>query len=171
MPDPTDTLADVHAERDDDGRWTLTFVRLLRHAPDQVWAALTDPEQLGRWAPFEADRDLATLGTATLTMVDGDTRVDLDARVTRAEPPALLEYSWGDDVLRWELEPVGSGTRLTLHHRVDDETMPPRAAAGWHLCLDVAERLLDGDDVEPIRGQEAMAHGWQELHDQYAERL
>jgi hypothetical protein len=49
--------------------------------------------------------------------------------------------------------------------------MPPKAAAGWHLCLDVAERLLDGDDVEPIRGQEAMAHGWQELHDQYAERL
>jgi hypothetical protein len=43
--------------------------------------------------------------------------------------------------------------------------------AGWHLCLDVAERLLDGQPVEPIRGQDAMNQGWQELHDAYAERL
>jgi hypothetical protein len=44
-------------------------------------------------------------------------------------------------------------------------------AAGWHLCLDVAERMLDGEPIGPIRGQDAMNHGWQELHDAYAERL
>jgi hypothetical protein len=47
----------------------------------------------------------------------------------------------------------------------------PKLAAGWHLCLDVAEQLMDGAPTTPIRGDEAMEHGWQELHDAYAERL
>ena len=67
-------LADVEvAGPDTDGRWTLVFVRDLRHPPERVWAALTDPAQLGEWAPFLADRDLGTPGDAVLTMVDGDT--------------------------------------------------------------------------------------------------
>ena len=44
-------------------------------------------------------------------------------------------------------------------------------AAGWHLCLDVAERLLDGQPLEPIRGDDARNYGWERLHDAYAERL
>lgn len=44
-------------------------------------------------------------------------------------------------------------------------------AAGWHLCLDVADRLLDGDPVGPIRGAEAKDFGWADLRDAYAERL
>jgi hypothetical protein len=45
------------------------------------------------------------------------------------------------------------------------------AAAGWHLCLRVAEHLLDGDPIPPIRGSQALEYGWQELHDAYAARL
>ena len=39
--------------------WTLVFVRELRHPPTKVWQALTDPDQLREWAPFDADRSLA----------------------------------------------------------------------------------------------------------------
>jgi hypothetical protein len=35
----------------------------------------------------------------------------------------------------------------------------------------VAEHLLDGDPIGPIRGQDAMDHGWQELHDAYLKRM
>ena len=34
----------------------------------------------------------------------------------------------------------------------------PKVAAGWHLCLVVAERLLDGDPIEPISGADAMRY-------------
>jgi uncharacterized protein YndB with AHSA1/START domain len=163
-------LAEVSYRHEDD-RWTLVFVRTLRHPPEQVWAALTDPEQIGAWAPYTADRDLAEPGAATLTMIDGDTTQDLPAEVTRAEPPSLLEYRWGTDVLCWELAPAGSGTELTLRHTVAGSEWLPKAAAGWHLCLAVAERLLDGDPIPPIRGKAAMAYGWQELNDAYASRL
>ena len=44
-------------------------------------------------------------------------------------------------------------------------------AAGWHLCLDVAEHLLDGQPIDPIRGEAARKYGWEDLHDAYAERL
>jgi uncharacterized protein YndB with AHSA1/START domain len=159
---------EYHAERD---RWTLVFVRVLRHAPDRVWEALTEPGQLGAWAPYTTDRDLGSTGDATLTMIDGDIAEDLAAHVSRAERPHLLEYSWGADVLRWELAPEGDGTRLTLRHTLADQSWLPRVAAGWHLCLDVADRLLEGNPIPPIRGQDAMNHGWQELHDRYANVL
>ncbi|MCM0677643.1 SRPBCC family protein [Micromonospora phytophila] len=157
---------------DDTGdRPTLVFVRDLRHRPDAVWSALTDPARLREWAPFLADRDLGSPGAAVLTLVDGEHTEDHPATVRRAEPPHLLEYTWGEDLLRWELVPAGTGTRLTLRHTVADRGTAPMAAAGWHLCLDVAERLLDGDPVGPIRGAEAMDFGWAQLRDAYADRL
>lgn len=157
--------------RPDDDRWTLVLVRDLRHPPDRVWTALTDPGQLSGWAPFTTDRDLASTGDATLTMVDGDTAVDLPASVRRAEPPTLLEYTWGGDLLRWELAATDTGTRLTLRHTVEDRAWVPKVAAGWHLCLVVAERLLDGRPIEPIRGADAKRYGWETLRDGYAQRL
>ena len=155
-------------------RSTLVFVRQLRHSPAKVWAALTDPMQLAQWAPFTTDRDLGHVGAATLTMSDGEdpaNDITLAANVTRCEPPSLLEYTWGDDVLSWHLEANDGGTRLTLEHTTDDPTMVPKVAAGWHLCFDVAERLLDGHPIGPIVGKKAMDYGWQALHDAYAAAL
>lgn len=155
-------------QRDGD-RWTLVMRRDLRHPPAVVWAALTDPEQLDRWAPFAADRDLGMPGDTTLTVIDGGQRTDTPAQVRRADAPHVLEYAWGDDLLRWELEPVPTGTRLTLRHTVAEPGVAPMAAAGWQLCLAVAARLLDGDPVGVVRGRAALDHGWQRLHDAYAQ--
>jgi uncharacterized protein YndB with AHSA1/START domain len=79
-------LAEVGSEASGD-RWTLVFVRDIRHPPEKVWAALTEPARLAEWAPFLADRNLGSTGAATLTMVDGDVREDMEASVRRAEPP------------------------------------------------------------------------------------
>ncbi len=161
----------VVACRADGGRWTLVFVRDLRHPPEKVWAALTDPAELGEWAPFTTDRNLATVGDVTLTMIDGDVSEEAPATVRRAEPPTLLEYTWGDDLMRWELAPTEAGTRLTLRHTLQDRDWVPKVAAGWHLCLVVAEHLMDGRPIGPIRGQDARNHGWDQLRDAYADAL
>ncbi|MFF4991839.1 hypothetical protein ACFY19_31980 [Streptosporangium saharense] len=47
----------------------------------------------------------------------------------------------------------------------------PEVAAGWHLCFDVAERLLDGYPVGPIRGRKARDHGREGLREIYARQL
>jgi uncharacterized protein YndB with AHSA1/START domain len=165
-----DHLADAALVPDGDA-WTLIFVRDLRHPPRAVWAALTDPAEIDRWAPFAASRDLGSTGDATLTMVDGDRRDDLPATVRRAEAPTLLEYTWGDDLLRWELERTGGGTRLTLRHTVAERDTGAMTAAGWHLCLGRLDRLLGGEPVEAVRGGAAMDHGWEDLRDAYAARF
>lgn len=163
-------LTDVDCVADGD-RWTLVFVRDLRHPPEKVWAALTEPAQVAEWAPYNTDRDLGSLGDATLTVIDGDLAVPMAVSVRHADAPTLLEYTWGTDLLRWELAATSSGTRLTLRHTVADQDFVPKIAAGWHICLDVAEHLLDGQPVGPIRGSEARGHGWDELNDAYAEKL
>jgi uncharacterized protein YndB with AHSA1/START domain len=163
-------LAQVSAVATRDG-WTLVFVRDLRHPPERVWAALTDPAQLNEWSPFTSDRDLGRVGDATLTMIDGDTSEAMASSVLVAEPPTVLEYTWGDDVVRWELARSGDGTRLTLRHAVGQRDLLAKVAAGWHLCLLVAEHLMDGQAVGPIRGEDAKRHGWDALHDAYAQEL
>lgn len=152
-------------------QWTLIFVRDLPHPPAKVWAALTDPAQLDQWAPFTAARDLSRPGETILTMVDGPDRTELPATVRRAEAPTLLEYTWGDDLLRWELTPAGDGTRLTLRHTLAEREVAPMVAAGWHLCVAVLARLLAGEEVGVIRGRDAKAHGWDELHAAYATKF
>ena len=53
--------------RKDGEKWTLILVRELRHPPEKVWQALTDPAHLREWAPFDADGSLGTVGTVKLT--------------------------------------------------------------------------------------------------------
>ena len=56
--------------RKDGEKWTLILVRNLRHSPEKVWQALTDPAHLREWAPFEANGNLGTVGrTVKLTTV------------------------------------------------------------------------------------------------------
>src|SRR5256884_2024390 len=60
--------------RKDGEKWTLILVRELRHSPEKVWQALTDPAQLREWAPFDAAESLGTVGTRVkLTTVGAPT--------------------------------------------------------------------------------------------------
>jgi len=150
----------------DENKWTLILVRELRHSPEKVWQALTDPEQLREWAPFVADASLGTLGTVKLTWVGAPT-TPIATKVTRAEAPTVLEY--GD--MRWELEAVADGTRLTLWHNIDRRFIS-WGAAGWHIAFDVLDRLLGGVPIGPIVGGDAMRlAGWQGLVGEYAKQF
>ncbi|HYG68893.1 MAG TPA: SRPBCC family protein [Anaeromyxobacteraceae bacterium] len=147
--------------------WTLVLVRDLRHPPAMVWQALTDPAQLSEWAPFDADRNLAATGPVKLSTVGAPTPQVSETTVKHAEAPRLLEYSWGGSELRWELEPLGGGTRLTLWHAIDRRFVS-WGAAGWHICLDVLERLLAGEPIGRIVGADAMKFdGWRRLTAEY----
>ena len=157
--------------RKDGEKWTLIVVRELRHPPAKVWQALTDPAHLSQWAPFEADRNLAAVGPVKLSTVGTPTPQVSQTTVKLAEAPRLLEYSWGGGDLRWELEPVGSGTRLTLWHNITRRYIS-WGAAGWHICFDVLERLLTGEPIGRIAGPEAMKfEGWQRLSAEYAKQF
>ena len=157
--------------RKDGDSWTLVLVRELRHPPAKVWQALTEPEQLREWAPFDADRTLDSAGPVKLSTVGTPTPQVSETRVTRAEAPRLLEYSWGGNDIRWQLEPLGDhGTRLTLWHNIDRRFVS-MGAAGWHICFDVLDHFLGGHPVGRIVGGDAMKHDWQRLNAEYAKQF
>lgn len=151
--------------RKDGEHWTLILVRELRHSPEKVWQALTDPAQLREWAPFDTDGSLATVGTVKLTWVGAAT--PLETKVTQADAPRVLEYN----DTRWELEAVGNGTRLTLWHKIDRRFIS-MGAAGWHISFDVLDHLLSGTPIGRIAGGEALKFGgWQRLNAEYAQQF
>jgi uncharacterized protein YndB with AHSA1/START domain len=165
--------AQVRKDRGQNGeeKWTLILVRELRHAPEKVWQALTDPAHLREWAPFVADGSLGTVGTTVkLTTVAAPRPQVSETTVTRADAPELLEYNWGDFDIRWKLEAFGGGTRLTLWHNIDRRFIS-MGAAGWHICLDVLDHLLSGTPLGRIVGGEAMKFGWQRLNAEYAKQF
>jgi uncharacterized protein YndB with AHSA1/START domain len=167
MPGPA-SRAQVKKEGD---RWTLVLVRDLRHPPAKVWQALTDPAHLKEWSPFDADKDLATAGPVKLTTVGAPSPLVSETRVRRAEAPRLLEFSWGGQDIRWQLEPVGGGTRLTLWHDIDRRFIS-MGAAGWHICLDVLDRFLAGEPIGRMVGADALKFsGWQRLNGEYAKQF
>lgn len=160
------TGAEVHKDGE---LWTLVLVRELRQPPARVWEALTDPAQLREWAPFDADRNLAATGPAKLSTFG--TPMVSESTVTRAEAPNLLEYDWGGGPMRWELQPSGKGTRLTLWTTIGRGFIA-WGAAGWHICFDVLDRLLAGDPLGRMAGPELTKfEGWQRLAGEYGRQF
>ncbi len=167
MPGPA---AGAHVEKDGD-EWTLVLVRELRHPPALVWQALTDPAHLTEWAPFDADRNLAAVGPVKLTTVGAPTPLVSESTVKRADAPKVLELSWGTNDLRWELEPLSGGTRLTLWHNIARGFIS-WGAAGWHICFDVLERSLAGEPIGRMVGVQTMKFsGWHRLNVEYAKQF
>jgi uncharacterized protein YndB with AHSA1/START domain len=157
--------------RKDGDNWTLVLVRDLSHPPARVWEALTDPAHLREWAPFDSDRNLGTVGTAQLSTVGAPTPHVMETHIKRADAPKALEFNWGGKDIRWELEPLSGGTRLTLWHNIDRRYIS-MGAAGWHICFDVLQQFLAGESIGRMVGPEAMKFGgWQRLNAEYAQQF
>lgn len=159
-------------EKSEAPTWTLVLVRDLKHPPARVWKALTDPAQLSQWSPFDSDTNLGTTGvTAKLTTVGAPKPMVSETTVKRADPHTVLEFEWGGGDMRWELEPIGSGTRLTLWATIHKGFIS-MGATGWHVCFDVLAALLADQPLGRIVGPAAMAvPGWQRLHEEYAKQF
>ncbi|HTP15046.1 MAG TPA: SRPBCC family protein [Streptosporangiaceae bacterium] len=143
------------------GRWRLRFTRALAHPPERVWRAITEPEQLRAWFPH-----LITGGWAVgtdLTFTDPQGRgPEFSGQVLAFEPPRLLEFRWGTDVIRLEIGPREGGRTLTLLDTLGELGKAARDAAGWHECLDRLACHLDGDAPTWRPGQR-----WAQVHPGY----
>lgn len=165
MPGP----AYAQVEKTPGDSWRLVLIRNLRHAPDKVWKALTQPEHLRQWAPFEADIGMDKTGaTIKLTTVGAPGPHITETKIVRADAPRTLEYTWGANEMRWELEATDAGTKLTLWTSIDRRYIA-MGASGWQICLDVLDHWLAETPIGRMAGPETMKfEGWQRLHAEYA---
>jgi hypothetical protein len=72
----------------DGAGWTLIVDRTLRQTPDQVWAALTQADQLRIWGPFSSSRDLVSAGPVQLTDLGVAAPSTTEAFVQQAVSPS-----------------------------------------------------------------------------------
>jgi uncharacterized protein YndB with AHSA1/START domain len=123
-------------ERLPDGRRRLRFERVLSHPVERVWAALTQPGELGGWWG-DAELDLREGGEFVMRWRNTDPEGNhpvMHATITALDPPSLLELS-GDlhGVLRWELSPSGPDAtllRFSSTLEIPTTTLRARSPAG-----------------------------------------
>jgi uncharacterized protein YndB with AHSA1/START domain len=144
-----------------EGGWRLRFTRRLPHPPATVWRALTEPEHLDAWFPTTIEGELVPGGALRFEFRD-DAYDPFDGELVAIEPPRLLEFWWGTDLLRFELAPDDGGSVLTLYDTLDVRGKAARDAAGWHVLLDQLERHLAGRDQQ-------LGDEWKAREQEYAE--
>ena len=146
-------------------RWQLHFTRHLPHPPEKVWRALTEPEHLKEWFPNDIEGERKE-GAILRHVFRNNEAPDMKGEMLAFEPPAVLEFTWGEDTLRFELRSTddGNGTVLDLVDVLEDVGKAARDGAGWHVCLDALEQNLLG---QPTRAQDSDV--WKPVHEQYVE--
>jgi len=139
----TDTTAQSQTE-------TLSFEFDLKHSPEKVWRALTDPKLLAEWLLPVVNLKLEpgqafTFHTQPYPGWDGT----VNCRFVEIEAQRKLSYTWVvgdmeiDTVVTFTLAPTAAGTRVSLVQsgfRADQKKNFGGARYGWRL---MGERLLD----------------------------
>jgi uncharacterized protein YndB with AHSA1/START domain len=146
-------------------RWQLQFTRKLPHPPEKVWRALTEPEHLAAWFPTEIEGRRAAGAALRFVFREGE-MPPVDGVMITYEPPAVLEFRWGDETLRFDLRPDDDGTVLVFVNTFDELGKAARDAAGWHTCLDMLGYHLAVQEA-PWTPEER----WREVHSWYVEQL
>ena len=144
----------------------LRFTRRLSHPRDKVWRAITEPEHLRAWFPDTIVVQRWEVGAALRFEPAPDMADPFEGEVLAVDPPRLLEFTWGVDVIRIELADARDGTELTLLDTIEELGKAARDGAGWHVCIDQLEHHLDGA-APPWSPSDR----WRELHPSYVEEL
>ena len=83
--------------------------------------------------------------------------------VTELDPPRVFAFTWGEDLLRFELHPAARGCTLVFTHSFANRASAPRSGAGWSICLSRLLALLDGTNAEGEKWREYFARYSDEL--------
>ena len=147
----------------DDGRWQLRFTRSLRHPQEKVWRAITEPEELAQWFPTTIEGERTPGAKLTFSFPEGKI-APIEGEMLAYDPPALMEFRWGNDILRLELRPTSEGTELILLDTLEELGKAARDGAGWHACLAALEAHLSGSPD----ARDAMSL-WKDVQPRYVE--
>jgi uncharacterized protein YndB with AHSA1/START domain len=142
---PTDTTAPSQGE-------SLSFEFDLRHAPEKVWRALTDPALLAEWLLPVVGLELEP-GTAFRFNAQPQPGWDgvVDCRILEVDTHRKLSYAWVvgdiDTVVTFTLEPTATGTNLSLVQsgfKPDQKQNFGGARYGWKMMGGKLVDLLAG---------------------------
>lgn len=134
----------------DRARPAIRVERHYDHPIDRVWRAVTEPESLSQWFPFEAEFELRQGGRARFGGDEG-----MIGEVLAVDPPRHLAFTWEGDRFEFDLHEEAGGTRFVLTHGFDDLPGAASFATGWEQCMAaMAEVIVGRTPVDPGRAVE-----------------
>lgn len=148
-----------------DGAPVVRFERTFPHPVARVWEAITDPPQLERWFPTSVRFTTLQAGAPIDFHFPQDAYPPLHGEVRAVQAPRQLAFTWGEDLLTFELEARddGAACRMSLTVVLDGADKAARDAAGWDSCLDWLAATLAGRPPQRPATQE----NWNEYYAHY----
>ena len=143
----------------------LRYRRRLSHPQEKVWRALTEDEHLAGWFPTTIEGDRVA-GAPLHFLFRQAEAAPFDGEMLAFDPPSVMELRWADDVLRFELSRDAGGCVLDLTVTFPEYGKAARDAAGWHVCLEQLEHVVDGATLPWDPPQR-----WRAVHPEYVQRL
>lgn len=90
----------------------------------------------------------------------------VEMMITELQEYSILAFTWAEDSVRFELNPISEGCLLVLNETITKlSAHTPRDLAGWHVCLDVIQTLLDGTAMESRSAE------WEKWFDHYKDAI
>jgi uncharacterized protein YndB with AHSA1/START domain len=119
--------------------YRLDLDRVYESSVNEVWDAITKSEMVSAWMEYPVTVDLR---------VGGEYRHDFKASgiqkgtICRLEPHKCIAYTWGDSLVKWELEELEGTTRAHFSHIGLTKDDAIELGAGWHDFIDYLEPFL-----------------------------
>lgn len=135
------------------GSAVLRFERQLPNSSEEVWRAITDPDEIVEWYVTKAIIDGKKDGS--IEFWSGPNQIHITGKILAWEPPHVFEHEWKvsprpefpsgeNSIVRWEITPQENGCTLKMTHRNITRRVNLGALAGLHTSLDRLEAYLSG---------------------------
>jgi uncharacterized protein YndB with AHSA1/START domain len=128
--------------------------KLLIAAPiERVWAALTVPTAIRGWMGDDESIQVDLKVGGQYHFFSGETM----GKFTYIDSPNILEYTWrqmewqpdwADSLVRWELQPSGTGTQVHLvHNQFPNQQERDSHDEGWNVYfLEPMQEWLESEE-------------------------
>ncbi|MBC1336019.1 hypothetical protein HB820_11965 [Listeria booriae] len=123
----------------------MIFEIELKGNIETVWNLIATTKGFEQWFP---EISVGEPGVNGLILFDfGDGQYE-ESTITAYESPTLLQYDWDKNTVRFELTDQGDTTTLTFTESIVNlTTHTPRDIAGWHMCLQRIQGILESREV------------------------
>lgn len=126
--------------------YTASYKRHMAKPPEIVWAMLTENSKLKQWFPELTVKELRKGGFLSFDMGGGSFE---KMSILELEEGKVLAFEWDEGQVRFKILPAQGGSSFGMVEsfpRISQQTA--RDLAGWHVCFDVIEALLDGRQID-----------------------
>jgi len=138
---------------------TFVYVTFIRTTPEQLWAALTNPDFMKKfWFGMHHETDWKAGSSWRLVFPDG--RVADTGEIAEIDPPRRLVLKWRNEFrpelksegysrCTVELEPLAGAVKLTITHVMDraESKFIEAVSGGWPRILSNLKSLLETGSI------------------------